>query len=277
MEWPRVKTILIVVLLIVNIFLFVAYASSALRETRDEEQVRLDVCEILGNLGYKLDPEILPGNSELLYPAQVLYNAQSEREAMTATLGRTETESAAGITVYTGSTGQVTLRNGGFVDARIALSDGLPDRERAVRMVERTLRDMRILLASGQVSETGDALTVDGVCSLAGVPVFDCRVKAVVSQAEGIVISGRAPAGDVNFLQSAKPRALSGLMLNFAQHMQSLDIHEGTISEIQRGYVINTSANAEGGTVELAPVWRVCMDGENWFVNALTGKVMALH
>ena len=267
MEWPRVKTILIVVLLIVNIFLFVAYASSALRETRDEEQVRLDVCEILGNLGYKLDPEILPGNSELLYPAQVLYNAQSEREAMTATLGRTEAESAAGITVYTGSAGQVTLRNGGFVDARIALSDGLPDRERAVRMVERTLRDMRILLASGQVSETGDALTVDGVCSLAGVPVFDCRVKAVVSQAEGIV----------NFLQSAKPRALSGLMLNFAQHMQSLDIHEGTISEIQRGYVINTSANAEGGTVELAPVWRVCMDGENWFVNALTGKVMALH
>ncbi len=276
MEWPRAKTVLIIMLLAINVFLFCAYANKSLEQSRNEEQVREQTCRVMQNLGYELRASVLPGDSQLYYPARVTRSTKTERAAMAAALEQINVENSIGVTKYTGKKGELTLRSGGYLQAKLAISEAESKNTDAVKFVTGKLKDINVDMISAAVFEQQGVKIIKGTCAAAGKPIFNCSVQCTLT-GEELSVSGRIPMGEVSFIQNITPRAVSGLMLNFAQHVKSLGITSGKIEAIEPGYTVSSPTEFESGVTELVPVWRVRMDGSDWYVNALTGKVVSLE
>lgn len=273
MDWPKVKTVLIIVLIAVNAFLFAAYTNATLRMSKNQEQVRYEVCRVLGDLGYELNPALLPEDAELYHPARITRNTKAERTAMSATLADVKVENTIGMSKYTGSNGEVVLRSGGYIGASFKLGEDDKGREDIAKFFEAKLRNMRvnIIYVSGN-----DGTAVSGICSSGGLPIFNCRVECK-KDGDKMILSGRIPMGEISLLQNITPYSISGLMLNFAEHLQSVAVAGGKIEEIAPGYIMSSPTEYESGVTELSPVWRVSLNGEFWYINALNGKVVALE
>lgn len=275
MDWPKVKTVLIIVLVAVNAFLFAAYTNAALRMSKSQEQVRYEVCRVLGDLGYELNPALLPEDSELYHPARISRNTKSERSAIASALGNVKVENAIGVSRYSGENGEIVLRSGGYIEASLMFGAELADAQSIANAAEAKLRSMKINVLSLYQKEDGSG-TVSGICSSGGLPIFNCRVEcsAVGKKME---LSGRIPMGEISHLQNITPYSISGLMLNFAEYLQSVAVEGGRIEEIVPGYIMSSPTEYESGVTELSPVWRVLLHGEYWYINALNGKVVALE
>lgn len=273
MEWPRAKTILIIMLLAVNVFLFCIYANKSMEQSRNEEQVREQICSVMHSLGYELSGSVLPRDSQLYYPARITRSTKSERTAMAAALDNITVENSIGVTEYTGKKGEVTLRSGGYIQAKLALSDAEMKNTDTLKFLTGKLKELRVDIISAAVGENG---VVKGTCAAAGKPIFNCTVECILTDKQ-LSVTGRIPMGEVSFIQNITPRAVSGLMLNFAQHVKSLGITSGKIEAIEPGYTVSSPTEFESGVTELVPVWRVRMNGNDWYVNALTGKVVSLE
>lgn len=271
MEWGRVKTILIIALLAVNVFLFAAYANSALREARDEKQVHSEVCRVVTDLGYVLEEHILPQDSEMYYPARVTRNSKNEQQAMQTALESVEVHSTLGAVEYQGKRGKISIRTGGYVTAELELNHF----NDAYKAVQASLRSMHISTSSLDVVADGDAHRVIAVCEAAAKPIYNCRITGALDAQGKLSFNGRVPMGEISFMQNVTPRTVSGLMLNFAQHVQSSGVTGGTIRSITAGYMLMSNAQHMGASAELIPVWRVVLDESEWFINALSGEIVA--
>ncbi len=276
MDWPKVKTVLIIVLVAVNAFLFAAYTNATLRMSRSQEQVRYEVCRVLGDLGYELNPALLPEDSELYHPARITRNTKSERAAIGATLENITVENAIGVSKYTGKNGEIVLRSGGYAEASFLLNGTEAVSQSPAKVAEAKLRSMRVNMISVTDSDENGIKTVSGICSSGGLPIFNCRVECKF-EGDRMAMSGRVPMGEISHLQNITPYSVSGLMLNFAQYLQSVAVSGGTISEIAPGYMMSSPTEYESGVTELSPVWRVTLSGEYWYINALNGKVIVLE
>ena len=272
MKWSRVKTVLIVLMFAVNVFLFGMYASKSAEHSENEQQVRREVCSVLGKLGYELPINILPADSQIYYPARVTRSVKSERGIMSAALEQTRVENSVGVTTYKGEKGEITLRGGGYVDAKLIVSSKENAKEDAADIMREKLKAIRVELFFVKEQEG----VTQGICAVSGRPVFNCRVEGKTEDGV-LLLTGRIPTGDVSFIQNIKPYAVSGLMLDFAQHMKSLGIDGGKIERIEPGYAVNSPTEFESGVTELVPVWNIRMNGQDWYVNALTGKVETLE
>ncbi|MBR5479779.1 MAG: hypothetical protein IKU84_06335 [Clostridia bacterium] len=69
MEWSRVKNILIVLLAIVNVFLFIVYLSTTVEDAKGNEQLVLNTVSILQKNGITVNSGVIPVNNPVLYPA----------------------------------------------------------------------------------------------------------------------------------------------------------------------------------------------------------------
>jgi len=276
MEWPRVKTILIILLLAVNTFLFGAYATANLRASRNQDQVRQEVCTVLEGLGYELNPEMLPADAELYYPARIARNTKYERNTIAAALEQVKTENSIGMNRYVGKKGELTLKSGGYIDATFDLGDDEAVEGNEIKLVESKLKGIRVSTMDMSGEESDGEYTVSGICSISGLPIFNCRIACSLADGKMTVI-GRIPMGEISFLQNIKPYAVSGLMLNFAEYLQSIGVETGVIESISPGYAISSPTEFESGITELVPVWRISMNGEVWYINALVGEVVTLE
>lgn len=276
MDWPKVKTVLIIVLVAVNAFLFAAYTNATLRLSKNQEQVRVEVCRVLGDLGYELSPALLPDDAEFYHPARITRNTKAERAAMSATLENVSVENTIGVSRYKGENGEIVLHSGGYVEASFSLSANEMLSANAAKTAETKLKSMRVNMLTTNAQQKDGAQMISGICSSGGLAIFNCRVNCKIA-ADKMTVSGRIPMGEISYLQNITPHSVSGLMLNFAEHLQSVAVTGGTISEISPGYILSSPTEYESGVTELSPVWRICLNGEYWYINALTGKVVSLE
>ena len=69
MEWSRVKNILIVLLVIVNLFLFLVYLGTTVNSAKDNEELISHTVNVLSKNGIQVDGRAIPVNIPELYPA----------------------------------------------------------------------------------------------------------------------------------------------------------------------------------------------------------------
>ncbi len=69
MEWSRVKNILIVLLVIVNLFLFLVYLGTTVSDAKDNEELISHTVSVLEKNGITIDENIIPKNTPRLFPA----------------------------------------------------------------------------------------------------------------------------------------------------------------------------------------------------------------
>ena len=114
MEWPRVKNILIVLLALVNAFLFIVYITSNISDARAEQETRLNVVSVLSKCGFSIDESLIPGKRSVLYPLSVERNLKNEDKIAKAFLGSSQKKTqSGGAVLYTSELGEVRFKPDG--------------------------------------------------------------------------------------------------------------------------------------------------------------------
>lgn len=276
MSWSKLKTIIILILLFLNLFLLGLVGSNQLRSARYEASALSEAAAVLELNGIHVDREALP--SAMTLSASTAARDIHREEALAKALLGGEVEanaSGGGFYVYSAEAGSASFRSSGefSVDLRQPLpppADG--DRCGQVRTLLEGLG-----LELWRVDEDGDAVTA--VQSLRGAPVFP--VSAVGQTSTGATflynedgylyaVSGRLFLGDVSAdSEPSKPLTVPTALIAFFNFVMD----SGDVCQSIREMIPVYRAAALTDPVRLTPVWRIVTDTADYFLDAATGEV----
>lgn len=257
MEWSKVKSILIALLVVTNVILGVNIHSQ-LQEQRESEHAAMEsALTLLRNAGISFDEQAFWDLPE----AQIQYSAPRSEEKEAAAAGAllgdyTYQGAGGGIAIYSSEKGSVTFRNGGLMEARLvgdvtaqALLEGLLQAAGTARgdyAVEQTPTGVRAQLYAdgheviGAVLECEDT---DGGAAASGRWIF-----ASALEQEG----------------GGEPRAEMTVAL--------LQLNGDTPFGIETVEAVCAIEQTRDGGVRLIPAWRVDTKNEQIILSCMTKK-----
>lgn len=238
MEAGKLKTIVILILLCVNL----AFGGILLAERMDTAvgaaQSRSELAEVMAGLGITLDPEIIPAEAPALRYS-VSRDPEAEEKLVTALLGEVVGEDQGGnIRLYENENGWARFRSGGSFEVSLKVAGSSLDSR---------LRESGLNIVRDEESY---------VCATGEARIFNCRFT-LSQRAGGIYVSGRFLPGSPEAAEPADSSDTATLLLRFHDRMQDAGGIYTRIEEILPGYVLNVSASS----MELTPVWRITTDG----------------
>lgn len=275
MSWSKLKTIMILILLLLNLFLLGLVGANQLRSIRYEASALSEAAAVLELNGIQVAQETLP-SSMALSASTAARDIRREEALARALLGAApEVSASGGFYIYSAETGSASFRSSGEFSVQLHQPLSPPadgDRRGQVRSL---LEELGLEL--WQVSETGD--TVTAVQSLRGAPVFPVGVVGQSSagatflyDGEGRLCSasGRLFLGGISTdPEPSKPLTVPTALIAFFNFiMDSGDVCQ-SIQEMTAVY----RAAALTDPVRLTPAWRIVTDTGDYFLDAATGEV----
>lgn len=117
MEWKRVKTLLLVLLLVCDLGLGISLGAQYFAQRSREEQALTDALELLSRDGITVDRAQAEAVESGLEALLVVRDTEYEMTVAQQLLGTcTVTDQGGGVLIYASSRGTVTVRNGGYIE-----------------------------------------------------------------------------------------------------------------------------------------------------------------
>lgn len=269
MEWAKLKNIIILILLLVNIFLLIMVGVQERDSAQYREQTIMDAVSVLEDNGICLERAHVPEELELT-PMTVERDQESEAALAAALLGDCNcSDLGSGRYAYQGTQGWAEFRSNGsfsvsFYDGARKIGESGGEETHALTTLE------QVGLASVVVSceESGGQIMVTLCQTWQGLPVYSCQIT--LEYADGCLqsIAGQRlmgtpqPGSDKSELISV-PTAL----LRVLNGINDLGDICNEITAMTPGYLLTASADA----TRLIPIWYVTTDTGAYSLNALTG------
>ena len=269
MDGTKLKNLIIVILLLVNLFLLAMVLHDRIEETRTQKQALKDVSAAFDSSGIELSADLRWDDK--LSGCSLSRDLSKESAMVKAVIGTSTVEDLGGnILYYKGAKGEARFRGTGefeiVLSARAIPVSGSPlDTARDV------LSDMgyRTDPAQAEVESDANATTVTLVCMYRGNNVYNCRISFLFAQDFLMMIDGRRPLEWSADGETSVYSAPTVLMRFLAEVREN-----GTVcSEVERlelGYSMAASAAGEGS---LTPYWLIITDAGQYYVNAMTGRI----
>lgn len=267
MQWSRVKSILIVMLLLVDCFLGCMLGVKAVSAYQRKAQTREHLNTVLASYGMELAQGISLPDDALMPQLSIDRNRADEAAAASALLGgsadRSEGEDGS---QFVSSEGQVIWQENGHMRAYLkpaAYQCPEPDQ---VRLRAQELLESAGLSVSGMEWEV-DGLSATASFKTAGYEVFNRSITVAYSE-DAIRISGLWTFGTPYATRSdlyASYNPTDALLL-FAGSGQAK-----RIQSITPGLLLT---NAAGNQFQLTPVWQIRTDNGTFFVDPLKNEVV---
>ncbi|MDR0905197.1 MAG: hypothetical protein LBN00_03315 [Oscillospiraceae bacterium] len=273
MSTAKIKNIVLVVLLFLNVF-FLAVAA---RDIYENNAARRRTIEnfgvIMQNGGIELSDGAMP---ELTAPKpqKTSRDPYAEATIARAALGDCEpTDSGGTPSQYIGERGTATFNARDEFEIKYTGDYAVAENEAEMLSVaKKLLRRMKIETAEPEISDNGGDITVfAAVCRYRKTPTFNCVITFTFDDGRLIGIAGRRPSG-VSEAAGGAERDLPTSMLGFLQFVLDSGAEVTKITGITAGYRLNVGAF---GTGELMPCWRLDTDAGAFYIDALTGAVEA--
>lgn len=252
MEWSKAKTLLILLMLAVNLYLGINIYTQLRARTVEEAGMARDACAMLQARGFELDADAILDLPADLRAYTFARSMSAEQKAAGELLGDcAQTQMGGGIYVYDGAAGSVVFRSGGYVE--LQWTDG-------------TAGDPGLLLAPREKDSRLEMACRDGVYTLRmdGLPV----VGAAVSRSHddtwtGTWVFSSEPAAGSEALPRARLILAAGDLLQENGKLR--------LESVECVYVL---AALQNGDVRLTPAWKIGSGGESWLLSALTGQLV---
>lgn len=270
MEWRKVKTILILMLLLVNGFLLVLVGARR-GEMRRYEQTALDqAIQVLEANGIRVAPEGLTSGDGL--PVRRLErNIQAEEALARALLDEKVSGSnlGGGLYVYSGNRGQVSFRAGGELVSAMPKNNywyGAEPRAFAEQLlifmdVDGEVTDMDLADGSGTVT----------VCQWwEGVPLFSCELVFTFEDHYLVSLSGSLLLTEEAEEEEIQCLTLPTALLRFLDEIRASGDVCSQVESMKPGYRMTQSYS---GTVTLTPVWHISTNTADYYMDAGTGAL----
>lgn len=271
MEWSKIKNIIILVLVCLNVLLLALVTIREGKSAHSQEETREGIIAFLEKNEIAFLPETLP-EQPALSPLTVTRSRDHERAMAEALLGAARREDMGGSVrvVYTGAGGTAAFTSDGHFDftlaedTRTAAGDGLT-RDGADCLALLGLQAMLV-----ETRTDGTETCLDYLQTWEGVPLFSCPITltyqdGALRRMEGIYLDGTAApaAGD--------PLDPPTVLLRFLAGMNDAGYVCSRIDGMTSGYL--SSVSAARPVVQLSPVWRIDTDTGAYYVDALTGAL----
>lgn len=256
MEWSKAKSLLILLMLAVNIFLGVNIYTQIQAGQVQEVNMTKDACALLEKRGIEVSEDSLLDLPVRMQSWTWVRDTAAEQQAAERLLGTCTAESpGGGIYAYAGSGGTVIFRSGGYVELQPAKGETALD---PAALLAPQGENTRLMMES---SDGGYLLKLDGY-AVSG---------ALVSEGEDGAWSGTwifaavREAGDES-LSRAK------LILSAAQLLENYGLR--SIERIECVYVLSALQN---GDIRLVPIWQIESGETILRLNTLTGAELVMQ
>lgn len=271
MEWSKIKNIILLILLTVNLFLLVLVVFRAERSARYLESARENAVGLLEKNGIAVNVEDLPEDTSLA-PLSMERDQQQEEDIAAALLGDVQGNGKSGVVRYTGEKGTARFSRSGEFTVTLH-PDAYPLGEQTVR--EHAVSVLALLDFQAEVLtvEEEDGQTVVTARQLwQGTPVFPCTVTlvygedALLSIREGSCRLTGTPATS----GTAEQMSVVTALLHFLKGLGGLGDVCTSLTGITPGY---TFSSGFSDPVVLRPVWYITTDTGAYYLDAETGAL----
>lgn len=264
MERYRLKNIIILILVLVNVSLFSSLIYRKNEETAALRQMEQELVELFDSSGITLDPDAISWET----PSGGIYLARSEaleRQAAEFLLGTSlRTSSQGGTNTYSSSLGSVQFRANGSFEASGLLCDKAPEDFCRKFCSKFSYSDLSFHLDSDS-QYTGTA-----VFHHEKQPVYNCTVTFTIREGQLVHAAGTLlPEEGISTGEEDLLSAAAALTT-----FQQMRLEEGTVGssilETDLCYALQSTA---ASPLTLESVWCIVTDISRYYVNCSTGVV----
>ncbi len=269
MEWRKVKTIIILLLLLVNGFLLaLVWVRKSEADSYDRTAVTQAV-EALGAQGIRAEHSALSG-AEGLSPVSVERDAAKEAALAAALLGETVSgdNRGGGLYLYRTDAGEVSIRLGGELSAKLD-DDPRWQTDDPAGHAGRLLREMGVEGERRSVTQTEDGDTaVTFVQTWEGRPLFTCTVTFVYEAGRLRTVEGALLVSASFAEESGTVLTLPTALMRFLDGVQERGDVCSALDSMEAGYRAGQSAS---GAIRLIPCWHIATNTAEYYLDASTG------
>lgn len=268
MEWPKLKNIVLLILVITNLCLLAFVARWEIQDTRLQRQARAEAIQFLSGKGVSVDESQVPHNMTLM--PQTVERDLSQEGALAARLlgdGVQAQDRGAGVYRYFNDRGSIQFHSDGAFQAELSPGAFPLGEDRATAC----------LALLGQLDYEGELLDQQGNSLIFrqvwnGVPLFTQQVTLELSNGCLVSItSGRRLVGQPVADPSRKPITVATALIQLFNGINALGDVCSRIDTISQGYVTATSLS---DPILLTPVWRVSTDTGSYQLDTVTGALI---
>lgn len=273
MDNSKIKNLIIIILLFVNIVLAAALGADRLKNDTLRREALSGVMDILAARGIALADGADLSDSSLAV-CSVQRDSNAEKRHVSAVLGKVSVLDQGGnILFYQGENGQAEFRGTGSFD--ILMNDkAVPagsDPEATARAFLRKLGIAAVKGADGASVDMRDGSgTVVLRCRSGNAEIINCSVTFTFAGGSLILVTGTRPLDDISVDASQDNLDLATALMRFLNIISESGRVCSVLNNAELCYLQNTSTTS--GTVTLTPVWRLTTDTGEFYVDGLTGR-----
>lgn len=274
MEWPKVKNIIILILLVVNGFLLVLVGARMEESAQYERKALEQTARVLENNGIRVDLEAAASAAGLV-PMTV--ERDLEREAKLAQTLLDEPvqgeNRGGGLFLYQGALGDVSFRAGGGLSAEFQ-RDRHWQAARPEDHAAALLNKLGVKAVRAGVSTQGEETVVRFRQNWNGTAVFSCEVEFVYRGGYLTALRGTLLTADTGTAGAGTILALPTALMRFSEEIGATGDVCSAIQSMEAGYW--AFAQSLSGGSRLTPVWLVSTDTADYYLDCVTGALTRL-
>ena len=274
MEWSKVKNIIILLLLLVNGFLLVLVGMRQERTDQYQRSALTQAVEVLEQNGIQVEEEKL-SDVQGLVSQSVERSTQGEQDLVRTLLWEdaVRVDQGGGLYTYENSRGQVSIRPGGEISARMAAGGGWETQDplsHAQQLLDNA--GVKAELLEAQLEQGSGTVLFRQQWQAA--PLFSSHILFAYQDGrltgiEGTLLiqeqgqtSAVGDTGEAITLPTALLRFLDGVLTSGEVST--------AIESMQAGYLASQSFS---GSISLNPTWLIRSDTADYYLSAVTGEL----
>lgn len=266
MERSRLKNIIILILVLVNVMMLIALASTRIQESKARERLTSQLVVMFKDNGIVLDAEKIP--TELPPAGTVLHrNTKEERTMAVLFLGKSPKTDNVGGGIYTYSTsrGNATFRTDGSFDITGRLGSSHIEKLCRKFCSVYGYENLKLTLRNGKGQGKATQYYNSDKC------IVNCTVSFLIEGDSLISVSGtHIPNSNSQFSGKTVSMTAATALTRFLEfHRQS----GAVVSKIKRIFSCYRLKSSVSAPLSLIPIWRIVTDTGSYDINCTTGTV----
>ncbi len=271
MDWSRAKTILIVFLFAVNIFLFGTYMKKESDDRADRLELRSEVVNVLARQGVSVSEENIPYEKVELGHASIRL-PEDNASLASAVLGEVQETVYAENTVYSAENGNMMFSSDSFSIVCETGAD-IKSAEEAKALAKEIAGKLCLSHSGGEISTEvvagGYKVRIPQI--FGGVRIFGADVEFNISSSGNVIGNGRFIGVGRLIRAEGDTMEISALLLEVADEIKGLGKENVEISKLDYGYMPRTPA---GGRVYLVPTLEISTTSGVFYINMSDGSMV---
>ena len=275
MEWSKLKNVILLMLLCVNIILLLLVGSQASQDKRYQAETRQAAQAVLEQGGIDFTLDEFPDDLALSVTT-VTRDRTGEAGIAAALLGEVTLEGESEVRPrYSGPGGVAEFSmNGSFT---ITLTPGTWRLESDQDYESSSQACLEAMGFTGTLSDTEQtgAETVLTYCqSWENSPLFSCTIRLHWQENDLVQVEGQRLDGSISASVTKSLLSTPTILVRFLAGIKEGGYVCSRIDAMDGGYLLSSNTTRQ---VQLTPVWRFVTDTGTYYVNAVTGEFSPLE